>query len=180
MLITRLTSPSFAIVDADTLTEWLRIDSDIDSATIELLLSSATDYIEGVTGRVLAAANYQIDYDSLAPSLPLNIAPLNSVSTVSAKLADGSSVVLTAGTDYLTQAASSAPSIMLLNIPANTVSITVLANAGYTNAAAVPASIQHAAAVLVAASYDSRSALDPATAMTVTNLVSRYRRVMMG
>jgi uncharacterized phiE125 gp8 family phage protein len=180
MLITRLTSPSFVIVDSDTLAEWLRIDSSTDTATTDLLVASATDYIECITGRVLAAANYQIDYDELAPSLPLNIAPLNSVTSVSAKLADGTAIALTAGTDYLTQAASAAPSIMLLNVPTGAVSISVLANAGYTNAAAVPASIQHAAAILVAASYDSRSALDPATATTVTNLVSRYRRVVIG
>jgi uncharacterized phiE125 gp8 family phage protein len=177
MLITRTSTPTFPLIDDDTLREWLRIDSDVDADTLAMLLASATDYIQGVTGSVLAASNYTVAYDCFGCRLDVPLFPLNSVTGVAATLADGSSVTLDPSA-YTVNLLSYRPSI-LVTAPTETVGLIVSANAGYTAQASVPASLQHAAAVLVAAGYDNRSDLDPKTLATVANLIAQYRRVFL-
>jgi uncharacterized phiE125 gp8 family phage protein len=176
-LITRTSSPSFTLVDDTTLRQWLRIDDAVDAETLTLQMAAATDYLEGQTGRVLAAASYTIALDAVEPCIALGLFPLNSVSSVVANLADGTSQTLTAGSDYRISITSQRPSLSILNVPAKAASFLVTCNAGYTSQDAVPASLQQAAAVLVAAGYDNRSALDPKTFDTVSALISRYRAV---
>jgi uncharacterized phiE125 gp8 family phage protein len=178
MLTTRLTLPTFPLIDDTTLREWLRIDADVDAATLALLLASATDYIQGLTGIVLAAADFTVAYDSLSPAMAVPLFPINTLSGVAAKLADGTSVDLDASA-YVANLYSTTPTISILTVPENTVAVIVSANAGYQTQASVQASIQHAAAVLVAAGYDNRSALDASTTATVAALVAQYRRVFL-
>jgi uncharacterized phiE125 gp8 family phage protein len=178
MLITRTSTSTFSLIDDDTLREWLRIDSDIDADTLAMLLASATDYIQGLTGSVLAASNYTVAYDRFGCRVDVPLFPLNSITGVTATLADGSSVTLDTSA-YTVNLLSYRPSITLVTAPTDAVGLIVSANAGYTAQASVPASLQHAAAVLVAAGYDNRSELAPNTLATVANLIAQYHRVFL-
>lgn len=168
-------------IDSETLGEWLRIDAGDDPATVDLLLCSSIDYIEGLTSKIVSAANYTIEFFDLSCSeLPILLEPLNTIVSVLAVLDDGSSVTLDQGTDWLNRARASQPHVTIVGeLPESTVSVIVTVNAGYQSPAAVPAALRHAAAVLVAAGYDNRTDLDPKTIMAVRNLCSRWTRVLM-
>ena len=175
--IIRTSLPAFTIVDQATLEQWLRIDASVDEQTVDLLLASATDYLEGLTGQVLASANYIVVLDPAGGFSPIGLTPFNGVLSVAALFTDGTAQTLTAGTQYTISLSGISPVISFTELPDGTVGVSVACNAGYTSAASVPASLQHAAAVLVAAGYDNRSALDPRTIATVDNLIQRYRAV---
>lgn len=179
MLIQRISQPSFTLLDAATLAQWLRIDTGTDLATLDLLLASATDWIEGYTGRVMSAANYTVTFDGCDRRLPLGVFPVNSIASVVVSHDDSTTQELTAGVDYRACLASPWPAVTILNTSQFISGYTVTLNAGFAQLSAVPAAIQHAAAVLVGAGYDSRTALDPQTLATVCNLLSRHKRVFL-
>lgn len=164
MKITRLTIPAFDAVSNDQIVEWLRIDPDTDNITLAMLVSSAVETVEGLTGLNIAACDYLVDFDRRCATYRL---PLDPVTTVKSVTAGGVSQTFTVQGDTL----------ILDAFP--TAPVSAVVTAGYDDPEMMPVSLRHAVAVLVGASYDNREALDPKTMQTVQNLCARHRRMVL-
>jgi len=180
MPATRVSVPSFPALSDAELREWLRIDPSIDQFTLDMLLGSAVDFVEGQIGKVLIAADYEIDLGCPGRVVPIGICPVNSVS-ISGAYATEDSVVDDIFDDLdsaLWEWDSQRGLIRFLeDEPPRRIAIRV--NAGFTNVASIPDSLRHAIAILVGASYDGRVALDEKTFTTVNRLIARHRKMVL-
>ncbi|MDG2532067.1 hypothetical protein P6144_00255 [Sphingomonas sp. HITSZ_GF] len=164
MKITRLTPSTFEALTEEQLSEWLRIDSDSDALTTAMLVQSATEIVEGLTGQSLGESDFRIVFDRRMACLSL---PLDPIQTVNSVKVAGQAVGYTLRGD----------TIFLDAFPAGPVTVEV--TAGYGDPELVPLSLRHAIAVLVGAGYDNREAIDPKTMQTVANLCARHRRLVL-
>lgn len=159
--------PTFpAVSDAD-LEAWLRIDTGQDSATIAMLVGSATEYVEGVTGLVLGLAAYRIEFDEIDCAYRLPIEPIQSITSVEYLDAEGE---LQPIEDWVTARGY----LHFPSIPLGAPLVTV--EAGYHTPETIPISLCHAIALLVSEGYNSREALSENTIKAVDRLCQRYKR----
>lgn len=162
-MITRLTRPSFPAVSTAELEAWLRIDAGSDPEAVNMLVGSATEYVEAITGLTLGLADYRIDFATQEYCYKLNISPIVSITSV----ADRGGVPLSGWTlehGYL----------HFDSFPAFPPVITL--EAGYATTNAIPEGLRHAIALLVAAGFNAREDIDEKTFKTVERLTSRYRK----
>jgi uncharacterized phiE125 gp8 family phage protein len=169
MKITRLTTPTFAAVTNEEIAEWLRIDPATDVATLAMLLGSATDMVESLTGLAVGAATYRINFFDARKVYHLPITPLVSVT----------SVTLRGDAEPLDPSkwALHGDCVVLTDYPA--VPASIVLEAGFGSPETIPDGIRHAIAVMVGASYDGRHEMSDQTAKTVDRLVSRWKRVVL-
>lgn len=164
MLITRITAPAFPAVSADELETWLRIDCGSDPETLSLLVASATELVEALTGRVLGSAQYRIEFAGSALCYSFPISPVQTVESVKV---DGEPI-----TDW-----RYANGIVHLDaLPESAPVVTVVA--GSTDVEAIPEALRHAIAVLVSASYNNREEISDQTMRTVERLCAPHRRIV--
>lgn len=159
--------PEFPALTAADIEAWLRIDPDQDENTIAMLVGSATEYVEGVTGLCLGLSTYRIDLDGIDECYRIPIAPVQSVSKVEYLDRDGMLQPITnwhLASGYLHFSA----------YPAGTPIVT--AEAGYPDNSAIPLALCHAIAVLVSAGYNGREDISDQTIRTVDRLCQRHKR----
>lgn len=167
MEITRLTLPSFPAVSSSDLESWLRIDPNQDAATLAMLVASATEYVEGLTGLCLGSATYRVSLDSIATSYRLPIAPIQAI----AKVECWQNGALTALDGWRLENGW----LLLSSVPASPPVVTL--SAGYADPSSVPQSLAHAIAVLVSAGYNTREEISDLTAKTIDRLCQRHKRI---
>jgi uncharacterized phiE125 gp8 family phage protein len=150
--------------------EHLRVDSSDDRDYIEELISAATQYIEGVTGRATTSTTYTLvspswesilDADTGGSWIPLNRFPLISVSSVEYIAEDETEPTTMDSGDYtaliLTQPGGVKLPDTLPDInPDRPDAIRITFTAGYDNAYDLPPLMRHAIKLLVAQWYENR------------------------
>jgi uncharacterized phiE125 gp8 family phage protein len=167
MEITRLTMPSFpALTDAEIAT-WLRIDLGQEPFAIDMLVASATEYVEGITGLCLGLSTYRIALDGLDDCYRLPLSPVQSVTSVEYRDHTGALIPITDwhfvnGYLHFSGYTSGFPIVTI--------------EAGYSDNTAIPVSLAHAIALLVSEGYNSRESLSDATFKAVDRLCQRYKR----
>ena len=164
MNITRLSPSTFEAINEEQLSEWLRIEPDSDLLTTAMLLASATEIVEGVTGLTLAEGTFRIEFSRRMAYLKL---PLEPVQTITSVKVGGETVTYTRRGD----------TIVLDAFPMGDVTVEV--TAGYDDPELIPVSLRHAIAVIVAAGFDGREDIDPKTMKTVEWLCARHRRFVL-
>lgn len=167
MKITRLTLPSFPALTNAEIEAWLRINPDQDADTLTMLVGSATEYIEGVTGLVLGLSTYMVELDGIDESYRLPIGPVQSVTKVEYRDRDGVIHPLTGwhvASGYL----------YFPGYPLGSPIVTL--EAGHSDTAPVPLALAHAIAVLVSAGYNGREEISDQTIKTVDRLCQRHKR----
>lgn len=169
METTRLTLPSFPALTAQELEDWLRIDAGLDAAALAMLVGSATEYVEGVTGLQIGLSTYRVTWDVVDDCYRLPLSPIQSVSKVEYRDSNGALHEITgwhlAG-GYL----------HLSGYPTNFPIVTM--EAGYPDNASIPTALCHAIAVLVSEGYNSREAISDQALKTVDRLCQRYKRIV--
>ncbi len=168
MKITRLTLPSFPALTNAEIEAWLRIDPDQDADTLAMLVGSATEHVEGVTGLALGVSTYMVELDGIDESYRLPIEPVQSVSKVEYRDRDG---VLQSITGWHVASGY----LYFPGYPMGSPIVTL--EAGYTREVGVPLALAHAIAVLVSAGYNGREEISDQTIKTVDRLCQRYKRV---
>jgi len=169
MEITRLTSPDASVLTDEQIETWLRIDAGQDSATLYMLVNSATEYVEGVTGLQIGLCTYRVELDGLDECYHIPLTPIQSVSKVEYRDRDGVLHEITGwhfARGYL----------HLSDYPAGFPIVTLAA--GYENTDLIPIALTHAIAVLVSEGYNSREAVSDQTVKTVDRLCQRYKRIV--
>lgn len=145
-----------------------RVDGTAEDAYITGLIGLAADALERDTGIVCRARNITLARDSFTDNgqqrIPLTVAPLNSVGGVVYDAADGTAQTLGAGQYRLRESAG-----MPYIVPAHGVSwpatesipgaVRVTVNAGYASNADIPATLRHAALLLIGHMYENREAV---------------------
>lgn len=169
MEITRLTTPEFPALNDEELASWLRIDADEDADTIKMLVGSATEYVEGVTGLALGLSTYRVELDGIDESYRLPLAPVQSITKVEYRDRDGvlheiDNWHLAGGYLYFSGYPAGMPIVTLV--------------AGYPNDVGVPLALAHAIAVVMAAGYNSREEMTDQTVKTVDRLCQRFKRIV--
>jgi uncharacterized phiE125 gp8 family phage protein len=167
MKIDRLTPPDFPALSHAEIANWLRIDSDHEPETLNMLVGSATEYIEGLTGLSIGRSTYCVTLDGLCDVFRLPLEPIQSVTSV--EYIDRSGVIqpitdwhYVAGYLYFATAPRGFPVVTLV--------------AGYSDPQMVPTALAHAIAVLVSSGYNSREEMTDQTAKTVERLCQRHKR----
>ncbi len=169
MKITRLTLPSFPALTNAEIEAWLRIDPDQDADTLAMLVGSATEYVEGVTGLTLGLSTYRVELDGLEDIYRLPIDPVQSVTKVEYRDRDGvlheiDGWHVASGYLYFSGFPLGSPIVTL--------------EAGYPENTGIPISLAHAIAVLVSAGYNGREEISDQTTKTVDRLCQRYKRIV--
>ncbi|ATI54165.1 head-tail connector protein [Sphingomonas melonis] len=169
MQITRLSLPEFPALTEDELQSWLRIDAGQDEDTVAMLVGSATEYVEGVTGLCLGLSTYRVELDGIDESYRLPLAPVQSVSKVEYRDRDGvlreiDGWHLASGYLHFTGYPAGMPIVTLV--------------AGYDSDVGIPQSLAHAIAVVVSAGYNGREEISDQTAKTVDRLCQRFKRIV--
>lgn len=170
-MITRTSLPSFPVVSDAELREWLRIDSNTDTLTLNLLLLTATEMVEAQTGTVMQQASYRIDFADIRTCYTITISPIQSISRVFYSIDDTEYTITDFTYDRVTR------TIHLPSYPDATVTVELIA--GYPTAAAIPDALRFACAVLSGALYDNREALDEKTVQTVRHLCAKHRSIIL-
>lgn len=167
MEIIRLTVPSYPTLTDGEIATWLRIDSGQDPETIDMLVSSATEYVEGITGLALGACTYRVTLDGIDECYRLPLSPIQSVSMVQYR--DRAGVLTTLdGWHYASGC------IYFASYPPGCPIVTL--EAGYPTVQLIPSQLRHAIAVLVSAGYNGREEMTDQTVKTVANLCQRHKR----
>lgn len=169
MQITRLSLPEFPALSKIELEAWLRIDAGQDDGTVAMLVGSATEYVESVTGLCLGLSSYRVELDGLDLSYRLPLAPVQSITKVEYRVREGT---LHEITDWHLASGH----LRLPDHPAGTPIVTLVA--GYDSSTGIPLSLAHAIAVVVSAGYNSREEISDQTAKTVDRLCQRYKRIV--
>ena len=185
---TTIVTPSSA--EPVTLTEaklHLREDGTEQDTRIESLISAAREYIEGQTGRYLMSQTirqYFDDFPEIGCPIRLDVAPVQSVSSVNYLDEDGTSMVL-ATSDYRSDVTSDTTRIEegydstwpVTRGVVNCVWVDVVA--GYASASAVPRGLRQAILLLVGHWYENIEAVVIGTTpnevpLAVQSLVGRW------
>lgn len=163
----RITAPAFPAVSTSQLREWLRLDDDVDQDTLDLLLGSAVDHVESITGQTVVSAVYQ----TVITDPGCYLLPINNVTAVSVQDSDGNPVAIEIAEASIHAARAVVDVGSAIDGP-----IIVQITAGWTSEDEVPAALRHAVAVYVGAAYDTRNDISDATFRTIANLVRPYWR----
>jgi hypothetical protein len=151
--VVRTSPPSFPAVSSAQLREWLRLDPDVDQATLDLLLGAAVDHIAGLTGLYVVSAEYAVSFAATGCySLPIS----NITQTEAGAVVGGN-----------------------LEIEVEAVPLVVSISAGWTTEEAIPVALRHAIAIYVGAAYDSRHDISEATFATIKRLCAPFIRVAL-
>jgi uncharacterized phiE125 gp8 family phage protein len=168
MQITRLSLPTFTALSDQDRASWLRLDEGQDAPTINMLVSSATDYVEGITGLCLGLASYRVEFDGIDCRYRLPLAPVQSITSVEYRDLTGALQAIPDGW-FL-----SGSDLHFTALPAGCPIVTL--TAGHPDAVSVPTALRHAIAVLVSAGYNAREELTNQTITTVDRLCQRHKR----
>ena len=169
MEITRLTLPLFAALSNAEIESWLRIDADQDKDTVAMLIGSATEYCEGVTGSAIGLSNYLVELDGIAGEYPLPIAPVQSVIKVQYRDDTGTlQDIDPAEWTFMGR------SVRFSGLPAGSPIVTL--EAGNDRPVAIPLALRHAIAVLVSAGFNGREEMSEQTMRTVDRLCQQHKR----
>lgn len=168
MQITRLTIPAFPALSEDEIASWLRIEADQDADTLTMLVGSATEYVEALTGRRLGLSTFRVELDGIDECYRLPIAPVQSITKVEYRDKGGilheidEWALVGGGFLRLTSLSPGFPIVTL--------------EAGYPDNTSVPVSLAHAVAVLVSAGYNGREEISDQTIKTVDRLCQPHKR----
>jgi len=169
--VKRISAPAFPAVSADQLREWLRLDPDVDADTLDLLLGSAVDHVQALTGQIVVSA----DYETVLHGPGCHVITISNSTAVALFDQAGDPI-----TDIdIVEASVHGDLVFVEVLPADRGPVTVRVTAGWTTEEMVPASLRHAIAVYVGAAYDSRHAIDDATLRTVAALCQPFRRIVI-
>ncbi|MGN6515703.1 MAG: head-tail connector protein [Rhizomicrobium sp.] len=163
MSLSLTTPPAAEPVTLDQAKAHLRVDTTDDDALITSLIAAARARAEWHTGRAFVTQSWTLWLDGwpCGGIIEIPLPPLQSVASVTAYAQDDGATVLDAATYQLDPAASPArlalkpnasPPVALRALNAIAVAFT----AGYGDAGAVPAPIQQAILMIVAALYAHR------------------------
>lgn len=167
MQIDRLTYPQFHAFNDDERETWLRLDAGQDTATISMLVASATDYVEGHTGLCLPVSTYRATFDEVQYRYRLPIAPVQTITTVEYRDCAGTF-------NPVTGWYHAANELHFTTLPPGAPIVTL--QAGFADRLSVPVGLRHAIAVLVSAGYNGREELSDQTIKTVHRLCARHKR----
>jgi uncharacterized phiE125 gp8 family phage protein len=186
MSLTLNISPAAEPVTLDQAKAHLRVDTTDDDALITTLISSARARAEWHTGRAFVTQSWTLWLDAWPCSgvVEIPLPPLQSVSSVTAYALNDSATVLDAATYQVDSAASPArlalkpdasPPVALRAL--NAIAITFIA--GYGDASDVPAPVQQAILMIVAALYAHRGDEAAETPQEALALLAPYRVVKL-
>jgi uncharacterized phiE125 gp8 family phage protein len=140
---------------------FLRVQHDDDDVTITGIINSVRDWIENATGLVLTERVLTADYDGFGSKVVIVRRPLVSVDAVEYDAPDGDVETLD---DWRVRQFAGMPAL----VPAageqfpqterRPGSVRVTMTAGYTDNAAIPSDVKHAALLMVSHFYDNRAA----------------------
>lgn len=160
MDLTIVTPPTFVALADSEIREWLRIDPEVDFFSLTMLIASATNIVESITGLTIRQTGFQMT--ACAPD-GVVVIPNSPIATIDA-VQDATGPIT--GWTYANH---------VLTLPAPSMAVTIDFTCGWPTTLAIPQSIRHAIAVLVAAGYDARSEIDDQTMTTVMRLVAGQR-----
>ena len=167
-----------------------RSSSDED-ATVTALVAAATTYLDGWTGilgRALVTQSWAVDRPCFGRRMPLPLAPVQSVTSVTYFDSDGAEQTWSTENYRLHTSAAGGPYIEVLegvSVPGvsdRDDAVTVQFLAGYGAASAVPMAIRQAALLLIGHWFEHREAAVTGTIatelpMAVAALLAPFRRV---
>lgn len=167
MDIIRLTLPEFPALTDDEIASWLRIEVDQDADTTTMLVGSATEYVEALTGQRLGLSTFRVELDGIDECYRLPLTPIQSVTKVEYRDRDSELQEITGwhlagGYLYLSGYPAGMPIVTLV--------------AGYPDKEAMPIALAHAIAVLVSAGYNGREEISDQTLKTVDRLCQPHKR----
>lgn len=171
MTLTRITAPAEPLLTVQDVYDQTRITDAADYGILERYIATATGYLDakdGVLGVALVTQSWRLTLDA-APtgSVVLPLGPVQSVTVV--KYVDGAGVEQTYSAANYRLAGDVLELVSGASWPATdarTAAFWVDYVAGYGGAAAVPATIKHAALMMVADLYDNRTTTGEAMAQT--------------
>lgn len=191
MSLKLITAPTAEPITLQEAKDHLRVDSTDDDALISAIIEAARQHLDGRDGILSRALmpqtwDYSIDRFPDGDTIPLPLAPAQSITSV--KYVDGNGVTQTmSASDYALSADLEwSPSVRLgynKTWPSTRDTydaVTVRFVAGYASAAVVPAPLKAAILLLIGHLYENREATAPAQVhevpLTVKNLIAPYRR----
>lgn len=188
MILTRTVAPSQAPISLDEAAAHLRVSSGEEDHLIEGLIAAAVAYLDGpdgVLGRCLMAQEWQLRLSSWADPIRLPVEPVRSVA-VSYVDAAGVVQVLDGAGYSLRQPMGCGPQLRPAHGAAwpdlgdSDLPVTVTMQAGYSEAAAVPAPLKVAMLMLIAHWFQNREAVVVGTItselpMAVAALIAPFR-----
>lgn len=152
----------------------LRVTTDADDTLISLWIAAAREQVEGLTGRALLPQTWELRIDRFPGwrrAVELPIAPLLAVQSIAYSAADGTLTTVDAsGYDVLQSGGPRAmPGRVLLSPAAlwpiararDAQAVRITYQAGYADAASVPAALRSAVLLLLGELYESREASVP-------------------
>ena len=181
-----LTGPAAEPLDLPAFKEFLRVTHDAEDGVLALLITTARQMVESLTGRLLLTQDWRLVLDAWPPS-GLILPPLGPVAgLIAARLrhADGSGTALDLST--FTVRGERAPPVIAFGraaVPAPDRplgGIELDLRLGYgTSAAQVPADLVQAVRLLAAHLYEHRDAAEAPWPEAVHGLLAPYRRVRL-
>lgn len=138
----RVTPPAITPVSLAEVKAHLRVDHDDDDAVIGGLLAAAVEYLDGWTGilgRCLVEQTWRQDFDRACQVLPIPLAPVISITSVTYPDANGGPVLVDPADYALKVDAGGRGGVMLRAeaVPAGPISVSYVA--GYVTIPGVPA-----------------------------------------
>ena len=184
-----ITPPEATPVTLDEAKAWAFIDFDDDDALITSMIVAATGFFDGysgILGRALMPQVWLLEFPLFCSRMRLPLSPVISVQSI--KYYDVENAEQTLSSDvYGVYEDPLGPVVELLSVqswPAifdKTNAVKITFQAGYVDAAAVPAPIKTAIKMLVADMYDNRESQIEAGKMfengSYAAMVSAYRRL---
>lgn len=152
----------------------LRVTTDADDTLISLWIAAAREQVEGLTGRALLPQTWELRIDRFPGwrrSVELPIAPLLAVQSIAYSAVDGTLLTVDAsGYDVLRSGGPRAMPGRILLMPGalwpvararDMQAVRITYQAGYADAASVPAALRSAVLLLLGELYESREASIP-------------------
>lgn len=140
---------------------FLRVQDDLEDATILVLIGTAKNWIEEYTGLRLSRESVLMEYPGFGDKVTLRAQPLVTVDSVAYDDTDGSEQTLTAWrvrTFAGMPAIVPAPQAKFPGTEAIPGAVRVQVTAGYNRNEDIPEAIKHAALLLISNWYDNRHA----------------------
>lgn len=165
MALKRITAPTVLPVSVAEAKAHLRVDTTDDDALITALIWDATEAAEQNTGRVMTPQTWTLTLDEFPEALQLTRPPVISVTSVAYVDLDGTSQTL-AGSAYSLDTADDFGFAYIVPAYGTTWpdtrdqinAVTVVYQAGYADAASVPAPIKQWILLQVGAMFENREA----------------------
>ena len=180
MLLNRTAAPTTSIVSLQDAKDHLRISDSVDDFYVSGLIYAADAMLEEMTGRAILTQTWALSVNGTFDRLNLPKVPVASVSSIAYYDTDNASQTATVSDFYLFKEEDRAwlepkPNVVWPSTYDREDALTVTFVSGYTD---IPATIRHAAMMLVAHWYETRALTQGDKAevpYAVTSLVGLHR-----